>query len=66
MKGGYQKVIKNFFVSNPEPFNGQDCEKQKGTRSSDQTLSRLQDKFWKIPLLMMCYLIKFDDVIWNK
>ena len=36
-------------------------EKQKGPVTSDQLLFRLQNKFRKIPLLVMHYLIKFDD-----
>ena len=46
-------VLKNvtlFFLSNPDPFNRQNYQQQKGT--SDQSL-----------LLVMQYLAKFDDVI---
>ena len=62
----YQKALKMltlFFLSNPVPFNGQNYQKQKGPGTSDQSLFRLQNKFRKIPLLVMCYLTKFDDVI---
>ena len=62
----YQKPFKKltlFFLSNPVPFNGQSCQKQKGPGTSDQLLFRLQNKFRKIPLLVMYYLTKFDDVI---
>ena len=66
MKKGYQKALKKltlFFLSNPVPFNGQNYQNQKGPGTSDQLLSRLQTKFRKIPLLVMYYLTKFDDVI---
>ena len=65
MKEDYQKALKKltlFFLSNPVPFNGQSYQKQKGPGTSDQSLFRLQNKF-KIPLLVMYYLTKFDDVI---
>ena len=66
MKEDYQKPLKKltlFFLSNPVPFNGQSYQKQKGPGTSDQSLFRLQNKFRKIPLLVMYYLTKFDDVI---
>ena len=53
----------SFFLSNLVPFNGQSYQKQKGPGTSDQSLFRLQNKFRKIPLLVMYYLTKFDDVI---
>ena len=52
-----------FFFLNPVPFNGQNYEKQKGLGTSDQSLFRLQGKLGKIPLLVVYYLTKFDDVI---
>ena len=52
-----------FFLSKPVPFNGQYYEKQQEHGTSDQSLFRLQKKFRKIPLLVMHYLIKLDDVI---
>ena len=52
-----------FFLSNPVPFNGQNYQKQKGSETSDQLLFRLQNKFKKIPLLVIYYLTKFDDII---
>ena len=66
MKEDYQKALKKLtllFVSNPVPFNGQSYQKQKGPGTSDQSLFRLQNKFRKIPLLVIYYLTKFDDVI---
>ena len=60
---GLKKVIFIFLLSNPNPFNGQDYEKQKEPGTSDQSLFRLQNKFRKIPLLVMYYLTKFDDAI---
>ena len=66
MKEDYQKALKKvtlFFLSNPVPFNSQNYQKQKGPGTSDQLLFRLRNKFRKIPLLVMYYLTKFDDVI---
>ena len=66
MKEDYQKPLKKvtlFFPSNPVPFNGQNYQKQKGPGTSDQLLFRLQNKFRKVPLLVMYYLIKCDDAI---
>ena len=57
------KKLNLFFLSNPVPFNGQNYQKQKGPGTSDKSLFRLRNKFRKIPLLVMCYLTKFDDVI---
>ena len=57
LKEDYQK-----FLSNPVPFNGQNDQKQKGPRTSHQSLFRLQNKFRKVPLLVLYYLTKFDDV----
>ena len=66
LKEGYQKALKKltlFFLSNPVPFNGQSYQQQKGPGTSDQSLFRLQNKFRKIPLLVIYYLTKFDDII---
>ena len=66
MKKDYEKAFKKlilFFLSNPVPFNGQNYRKQKAPQTSDQLLFRLQNKFIKIPLLVMYYLTMFDDVI---
>ena len=52
-----------FFLLNPVPCNGQNYQKQKGPGTSDQSLFRLRNKFRKIPLLVMYYLTKFDDII---
>ena len=69
MKEDYQKALKKvilFFLLNPVPFNRQNYQKQKGPGIiSDQSLFRLQNKFRKFPLLIMYYLTKFDDVIYN-
>ena len=65
-KRGLSKNLKkliSFFLSNPVPFNGQSYLKQKGSGTSDQSLFRLQNKFRKIPLLVIYYLTKFDDII---
>ena len=52
-----------FFLSNPVYFNRQNYQKQKGPQTSDQSFFRLQNKFRKIPLLVIYYMTKFDDVI---
>ena len=57
------KKVTFFFLSNPVPFNTQNYQNQKGPGTSDQSLFRLQNKFRKIPLLVMFYQNKFDDVI---
>ena len=51
-----------FFLSNPTPFNRHSYQKLKGPGTSDQLLSRLQNKFRKI-LLLIIYLTKFDDIM---
>ena len=58
-----KKPLTLFFLLNPVPFNGQDYEKGKGPRTSDQSLFRIQSKFRKIILLFMYYLMKSDDVL---
>ena len=66
MKEDYQKALKkliSFFLSNSVPFNGQSCLEQKGSGTSDQSLFRLQNRFRKIPLLVIYYVTKFDDII---
>ena len=55
------KKLTLFFLLNPVPFIRQDYEKQKGAGTSDQSL--LQNKFRKIPLLVMYYLTKLDEVL---
>ena len=57
------KKVKFIFSFEPVPFNGQSYQKQKGSGTSDQSLFRLQNKFRKIPLLVIYYLNKFDDII---
>ena len=62
MKEDYQKALKKltlFFHSNPVPFNGHSCQKQKGSRTSDQ----LPNKFKNILLFVIYYLTKFGDVM---
>ena len=61
----YQKALKKvtlFFLSNPVSFNRQNSQKQKGPGTNDQSLFRLRNKFRKIPLFVVYYLTKFDDV----
>ena len=57
------KKVTYFLLLSPVPFNRQNYQKQKGPGTSDQWLFRLQNKLRKIPLLVMHYLTKFDDVI---
>ena len=57
------KKLTLFFLSNLVPFYGQSYQKQKGSGTSGQLLFSLQNKFRKIPLLVIYYLTKFDDVI---
>ena len=52
-----------FFLLNPVLSNEQSYQKQKEPGTSDQLLFRLQNKFRKIPLLVIYYLTKFDDVM---
>ena len=60
----YQKALKRLtFFLNPVPLDGQNYQKQKGPGTSNQSLFRLQNKFRKIPVLVMYYLTKFDDII---
>ena len=62
----WNRIVKNltlFFLSNSVPFNGQNYQKQKGPGTSHQSPFRLQNKFRKIPILVMYYLTKFDDLI---
>ena len=66
LKDDYQKTLKKltvFFLSNPVPFNEQSYQKQKASGTSDQSLFWLQNKFRKIPLFIIYYLTKCDDVM---
>ena len=66
MKENYQKALKKltlFFISNPVPFKEQSYQKQKGSGTSDRSLFSLQNKFRKIPLFIIYYMTKFDDVM---
>ena len=66
MKEDYQKALKRvtlYFLLNPVIFNRQNCQKQKGPGTSDQSQFRLRNKFRKILKLVMYYLTKFDDVM---
>ena len=66
LKEDHQKAFKKltlFFLSNPVTFDGQSYQKQYGAGTSDQSLFSLENKFTKIILLIVYYMIKFDDVI---
>ena len=62
IKKPYKKLI-SLFLSNPVLFNVQSYLKQKGPGTSDQSLFRFQNEFRKIPLLVIYYLTKFDNII---
>ena len=59
------KKLTLFFLLNPVPFIGQSYQKQKEPGTSYQLILRLWNKFRKIPLLVMYYLNKFDEIIWS-
>ena len=66
LKENCQKPLKKltlFFPLNPVPFNWQSYQKQKESGTSEQSLFRLWEKFRKIPLFVLFYLTKFDDVM---
>ena len=66
LKENYQKFFKKltlFFILNPVPFNRQSYQKQKWSGTSDQSLFNLRNKFKNIPLFVIYYLTKFDDVM---
>ena len=66
LKEDYKKALKKltlFSLSNPLPFNRQSYQKQKGSGACDQSLFKLRSKFKNIPLFVIYYLTKFDDVI---
>ena len=57
------KKVKFFFFRTQFLSMDKVIEKQKGPGTSDQSLFRLQHKFRKLPLSVIYYLTKFDDVI---
>ena len=67
----YQKALKLyfiytltlFFLSSSVSLNGKSYQKQKGSGTSGQPLFRLRNKFRRIPLFVVYYLTKFDDVM---
>ena len=64
LKKDHQKACKKlslFSLSNSVPFNGQSYQKQKGSGTSAQLLSRLWNKFRKIPLFVVYIL---SDKVW--
>ena len=62
IKKNFKKVTSFFFPVQSLSID-KFIKKQKGPGTSDHWLFRLQHKFRKIPLLVMYYLITFDDVI---
>ena len=68
MKEDYQKALKkliSFFLSNPVPFNGQSYLKQKGSRTSDQSLFRLQNVQKKVQKNSFISYILSEQVWWD-
>ena len=65
----WKTIIKNVkkvslsFPFEPSPFCREYYEKQKGSRTSHQSLFRLQILFRKIPFLVIYYLGNLDDLI---
>ena len=60
MKEDYQKALRKltlFFLSNQVPFKWQSYQKQNGPGTSDESLFGLQNKFRKIPLLVIYILL---------
>ena len=57
------KKLTLFFYSNPVLFNGQNYQKQKGSGTSEHSLLMVRNKFKNIPLFVIHYLTKFDDVM---
>ena len=67
-KEDYQKPLKKFiFLLNPVPFNWKSYTKQKRLGTSDQSFFSLRNKYTKISLLVMQFIVyyqtKFDGVI---
>ena len=56
-------ILKDILKEDYQRQNRQNNQKQKGPGTSDQSLFRLQNKFRKVPLLVMYYVTKFDDVM---
>ena len=66
----WKKIIKKafkkltlFFPSKLVLCNGQSYQKQKGPGTSDQSFLKLWNKFRKIPLLVIYYLTKVDNLV---
>ena len=57
------KKVNSIFSFKPGHLQWTKLSKTKGARISDHSLSRLQNKFRKIPLLVTYYLTNFDDII---
>ena len=57
------KKVNFILLLNPVPFNRQNYQKQNGSGTSYQLPFRLWNEFRKIPLLVIYYMNKFDDVI---
>ena len=63
---GLSKIFEKstlFYLAKPVPYNRQSYPKQKRPGTSAQSLFRLPNKFRKIPVLVISYLTKSDDVI---
>ena len=64
LKDDYQKTLKKLAFE-PSPFCREYYEKQKGSRTSHQSLFRLQILLRKIPFLVIYYLDNLDDLIYS-
>ena len=66
LKEDYQKALEKltlFFFRTQPLLMDKVIKSKKGPGTSDQSLSRLQNKFRKITLLVIYYLTKFDDIL---
>ena len=65
LKEDYQKALKILtlvFLSNPVSLNGQNCQKQKGSETSDQSLFRSRNR--KIQKNSFIRFISSDQIWW--
>ena len=62
-KRSLSKDLKKVNLLNPVLFNGQFYQNQNRPGTSDQLFFRLKNKFRKTPVLVIYYLIEFDNLI---
>ena len=63
LKKDYQRAFKKLTFFWTQSLYRQSYQKQKVSETSDQSLFRLQNKFRNIPLYVIYYLTRFDDVV---